>query len=127
MSTDPEFVHVSDKAAVVRFQQSVYGIDPILKAAHRFTDRCHVHAEQSDGMTIVRLTARTALANLRHLAGEFANEVLDQRLRATLAEQTEPIRRLLIAQAFSKVDLLHPGLEGADPLDDPARIGEPDA
>jgi hypothetical protein len=48
------------------------------------------------------------------MAGEFCNEVLDQELRETIAEETAGIRNLLLAQAFSKTSLIDPELETAD-------------
>ncbi len=77
-----------------------------MEAAHRFTDRCGVHVERdASGDIIVRLSAKQSLTNLRTVAQEFANEALDQVLRFKLAAETEPVRRVLIAQAFSRTDL----------------------
>jgi His-Xaa-Ser system protein HxsD len=45
------------------------------------------------------------------LVGEFCNEVLDQDLRETVAEETTGIRNLLLAQAFSKTSLIDSELE----------------
>lgn len=96
----------------VRIQREVYDLDTIAAAAHRFTDRAYVDlSHDGDSRTICRLRPKSSLENLERLAGEFANELLDQKLRARLAEQTEPIRRLLIAQAFSRTNLLHPELD----------------
>ena len=50
---------------------------------------------------IVRLKPRKQLENAEHLAGLVANEVLDQTLRLALKKQTEPVRNLILAQAFS--------------------------
>lgn len=99
----------------MRFDLGVYDRDAILAAAHRFTDRCHVHVERdSDTTMLCRLRTKRTLDNLESLAGDFLNETLDMQLRQKLLRETEPIRRLVIAQAFSKVDLIHPEYD-ADP------------
>lgn len=127
MEPSPDFVRVEGRAALLRLQLALYSSDAILAAAHRFTGRCFVHVEEEPGGTmLVRLQSRGSLDNLETIAGEFANEALDQSLRIKLRMETEPIRRVLIAQAFSKANLLHPILDEANPLSDPLSIGRPD-
>ena len=111
---------------VFSVELDTYGLDPLLKAAHKFTGRCYVHLEhEGRSKVLCRLRGKAQPAG-DELAGEFLNELLDQTLRARLAAATEPVRRVLLAQAFSKINLLHPELDGADPTADPERIGIPD-
>lgn len=122
-----EFLRQEGSALLARVQLSVYGLEPLQKAVHNFTDRCHVHLEQIDERTVLcRFSMKSAGSDLKMLAGEFLNELLDQSLRARLAEKTEPVRRLLLAQAFSKTNLLTPEFDAADPRADPAGIARPD-
>lgn len=117
-ASDPDFVHMEGGSAAVRFQTSVYGLDAIAAAAHRLTDRCHVHIEsEQQGSVLVRIKPKSTLESARVLAGELANHVLDQSLRVRLASETEPIRRVLLAQVFSKVNILRPDLDDAPPQD----------
>jgi His-Xaa-Ser system protein HxsD len=122
-----EFLGAEGKTLVTRVQLGVYGLEPLLKAAHRFTDRCFVHLEYEDAANVLcRFRVKRPLDNIEQIAGDFVNELLDQSLRARLAASTEPVRQLLIAQAFSKTSLFHPELDSADPFTDPASIGNPD-
>jgi His-Xaa-Ser system protein HxsD len=123
-----DFIHRSPDGLVVRLQVRAYGADAIGRAAHRFTDRCYVHLEyEGDDYLLCRLKAKRPGLDGEDLAGEFANEALDQMLRARLASETEPTRLLLLAHAFSNTNIAHPELDGDVPSDDPARIGEADA
>jgi His-Xaa-Ser system protein HxsD len=127
MTLEVDFIKIEGGAAVVRLEIGVYGLDPILKAAHSLTRLCYVHVETEDqGAVLCRLRAKQSLQDATHLAGMFVNEVLDQRLRSRLSEQTEPVRRLLMAQAFSKLNLLEPDLDTVSPQSDPLGIAAPD-
>jgi hypothetical protein len=57
------------------------------------------------------------------LEGEFRNELLDQDLRETIAEETGRVRNLLLAQAFSGLSLTDADADAADFRDDPLGIG----
>lgn len=112
---------------VVIFDSSVYRLTAVKKAAHKWGDRCHVLIEPLDSeKTKVTLKAKKLLENVEFLAGEFCNEVLDQELREVVAAETEGIRNLLMAEAFSKTSLIDQQFESADFHDDPAGITKPD-
>ena len=51
------------------------------------------------------MTAEVREVAVPTLEGEFRNELLDQDLRETIAEETERVRNLLLAQAFSGLSL----------------------
>lgn len=128
MTTEPrQFVELADGHALVRFQVAVYSLAAVMAAAHRVTDRCFVHVEKDGADWIAcRLVSKHSDIDLAALGGDFSNEVLDQQLRARLAEETEGVRRLLLAQAFSRTNILQPELDTVDPAADPQAIGRPD-
>jgi His-Xaa-Ser system protein HxsD len=108
---------------IVRLQTSVYGIRPIAEAAHRFTARCTVQIEQSEGTVSCRIKSKDARSSAQSIADEFVNEVLDQFLRSKLEEETRDIRNLLLAHAFSNTSIFHPELDESEPDEDPSDIG----
>jgi hypothetical protein len=57
------------------------------------------------------------------LEGNFRNELLDQDLRESIADQTERVRNLLLAQAFSGLAPTDAAADTADYRDDPLDIG----
>jgi His-Xaa-Ser system protein HxsD len=106
----------------------VYRLSAVKKAAHRLVDRCFAHIELlSEGSIQVRLTAKSDKAPLHTLEGEFRNELLDQDLRECIAEETERVRNLLLAQAFSGLGLADATADTADFRDDPLGIGRSQA
>ncbi len=77
----------------------IYGELAVLKATYRFTDRYFIKIEKG----AVTFTPKgTAIDN--NLEGKFFNELLDQRLREKIAQETLPARNLIMAYALSSLD-----------------------
>src|SRR4051812_21549885 len=94
--------------AIVELDTRVFRLEAVKKAAYRFGGRCFARFELV-GPTTVRVTLNPRLPEeVERLVGEFRNEVLDQELRETVAAETEAVRNLILAQAFSKTALLDP-------------------
>lgn len=126
-NSEPEFLRCDAEGTVFRADPAVYGEQAILEAVHRFTRRCFVLIDREPtGVFVCRVTPRVKGDVPRDLAGALANEILDQSLRQRLHAETEPIRRLLLAQAFSRTDILHPDLDESSPADDVRGIAAPD-
>jgi His-Xaa-Ser system protein HxsD len=106
----------------------VYRLPAVKKAAYRLGDRCFVQIEApTDGRLLVRLTPKPGNTGLGALEGDFLNELLDQELRESIAEETERVRNLILAQAFSGTSLTDTVAEAADYRDDPLGIGKSQA
>lgn len=110
---------------VISISTSVYRLSAVKKAAYRLGDRCFVRIESlTEASVQVKLTAKSANIPLDTLEGEFLNELLDQDLRESIAEETERVRNLILAQAFSGASLTDPIADTADYRDDPLGIGQ---
>ena len=59
---------------------------------------------------------------MNELAGEFSNELVNQKVRLDVAAETKAIRELIVAQAFAEADLLGGGDSEADYVTDPRGI-----
>ncbi|HYV43306.1 MAG TPA: His-Xaa-Ser system protein HxsD [Myxococcaceae bacterium] len=96
------------KETSIELDTAVYRLNAIKKAAYRFGDRCHVEiGTVAEGRARVTLRPKEPLVgDLEQLAGELRNEVLDQELREVVAQETEAVRNLILAQAFSKTSIL---------------------
>jgi len=105
MQMDHEFQYQADERSVIfEIQENVYPLDAIYGAAYLFIDRCYVFLKRpADAVVSVRLKTKEPAADERvldALAGEFANELLNQAFRARLAESTGKIREYYVARAF---------------------------
>ena len=83
--------------------ETIYPLDAIYGASYLFVDRCYVFLSRpADKQVEVRLKSREPASEdaLDALAGEFANELLNQVLRQRVSESTAKIREYYMARAF---------------------------
>ena len=107
----------------LEFDPVVYRLSAVKKAAYKFGNRLHIRVEIRDGGRVhANLRCKSDSDDLAYLAGEFYNEALDQELREQVADETMPIRNLLLAQAFSKTSLVDPLGDDGDWSADPKAI-----
>jgi His-Xaa-Ser system protein HxsD len=112
------------EGVLLLFDTKIYRISAIKKAAHKFGNQFHCLISTRDDASIeVVLKPKAPLDNLEYLAGEFCNEALDQDLREVIAEQTDAVRNLLLAHAFSRTSLVNAELDTVDYHADPLGIG----
>ncbi len=114
--------------------ESVYPLEAIYGACYLFLDRCYVYLTRPKAESVsVRLTSQESADTeaLDSLAGEFANELLAQALRAKLSQSTARIREYYTAAALRaatsapSVDDLLAELESEELLEDPLEIMVP--
>lgn len=120
----------------VRFpiDEGLFPLDAIYGAAYLFVDRCYVFLDRpADGQVEVQLRAKGDAdeATLEALAGEFANELLNQALRIRVGDSTRKIREYTMAKAFfsqsqtSSIDALLAELDAEELDEDPLEIEVP--
>ncbi len=115
---------VNDDSLVIAVNSDLYSRDALLRVSYLFTDRCYLFLSQEEGSPVihVRFTRKSPETNLNQLAGEFSNELINQKVRLDIAAETKSIRELIVAQAFAEADLFGGGDPEADYLDDPREI-----
>jgi His-Xaa-Ser system protein HxsD len=89
-----------------------YHLSAIKKAAYRFADRFTTvlgSAEHDSVGMSLRFKPSISAAAARDAVHQFFQELLDQELRQQIAEETEPLRTLILAHAFSNLDLVERG------------------
>src|SRR3954471_3059203 len=92
---------------VLRYRVStgLYSKEAVFRACYLFTDRCFLFLEQGDEESIfVEFRKRSPTADLNEILGSFANELINQKVRADIARETQTIRELIVRQAFSGAD-----------------------
>src|SRR5262249_17992120 len=86
----------------------VYSLTAIKKAAYRFVDRfaANISVENDNVVCLLTFTAASLSERQRSaIVGDFMQEVLDQDLREQIRTETEPVRNLILAYAFSKTGI----------------------
>lgn len=90
----------------------VYRLAAIKKAAYRFADRftAVLGSPENDRLPLsLRFKANVPETAAKEITRQFFQELLDQELREQVAEETSALRTLILAQAFSNVDLIKRG------------------
>lgn len=92
----------------VTFDVAVFSLDAVKTACYKFIDRFTSDIEIHDGKIICHLKFddKSSEAVLSAHADNLKKEVLDQDLRLKLKTETESIRNLIFAHAFSKTGLI---------------------
>lgn len=114
--------------------EALYPRDAIYGAAYLFVDRCFLFLTRpADDKVEVRLKPKEGEGNelLGKLAGEFANELLNQVVRIRVGESTAQIREYYMAKAFfadtnqTSIDALLAELDAEELEEDPLEISVP--
>jgi len=87
------------------FDAASHTADAIQRAAYRLCDRISIELVSDETAHRCTLEA-VGDTNLDALIGDFRTEVLDQVLRERIRAETEPIRTMILAQAFSKTGVV---------------------
>lgn len=91
----------------VSFSSKVFDLETVKKAAYTFTDVCSIAIDIKDDTIVCKLSAlkQSSDISLSEIADLLKNEVLDQDLRRKIAEETGPMRNVILAYAFSRTGL----------------------
>ena len=102
---DLELVYdLGTQAVSFDLHEELYAKEAVYGAAYLFVDRAYVFLTRpGDHLIRVRLRSRDAVSEeqLVALAGEFANELLNQMVRRQVSESTRQIREYTLARARS--------------------------
>lgn len=105
MPQDPEAVEIS-------FDRSTTELDALQQAAYAVADLMTVDIRASGTEYVCALFPRRAGLAGDELRHRIRAEVIDQALRLRIAKETEPIRNLIFALAFSETGLAGSGETG---------------
>ena len=96
-----------EAAVELSFAATTTSIDAIQRAAYRFSDRFSCELIPGEDAHLCRLTPVSEVAVAKEVAS-FRTEILDQTLRERIRAETEPIRTMILAQAFSRTGVVDP-------------------
>lgn len=102
MSQDPEAVTIS-------FDRNTTELDALQRAAYAITDLMTVDIRESAQEYVCTLYPRRDGIGADELRHRIRAEVIDQALRLRIARETEPVRNLVFALAFSQTGLADGG------------------
>lgn len=108
----------------VTIDTALYSPEAVLKTCYLFLDQCYlfVNARDSDLSEINVYFSQSDKSNdLIKIIGEFSNRLIWQEVHQKVANETQTIREIIVAQALTEGNILdHSGSEAdynSDPLD----------
>lgn len=125
---------LSERTVSLDVHESLFNIDAIYGAAYLFVDRCWLFLTRpSENVVGVHLKSKEDADQtvLESLAGEFANELLNQAIRIQITESTATLREYTMARAFfttpvqSSIDALLAELDAEELEEDELEISVP--
>lgn len=97
------------EAVKISFDRSITELDALQRAAYAVADLMTVDISTSGTDYICTLFPRRSGLDADTLKHGIRTEVIDQTLRLRIAKETEPIRNLIFALAFSETGLADDG------------------
>ncbi len=125
---------LGERSVAFDLHEEIYPKAAVYGAAYLFVDRAWLFLTRpGDGQIRVRLRSREAASSqdLIGLAGEFANELLNQVMRMQISASTASLREYTLARAFFggearvSIDALLAELDAEELDDDPLEIEVP--
>jgi His-Xaa-Ser system protein HxsD len=97
-----------DERRTLEVDLQVFNLDTIKRAAYRFTDRFALDLHTSAQTAVCTLIFENGVGSdrIERAIQEFRKELLDQDLRARIGEETQGVRNLILAHAFSGTGLI---------------------
>ena len=96
------------KTISVNFDSHVFSLVAVKKAAYKYIDSfsADINIKDDEVRCVLNFTSPISDESFARLVDEFKKEVLDQDLREKLKVETEPVRNLILAHAFSKTGIV---------------------
>jgi len=102
-------ISCDEGAYCVKIDTSIYSLLAVKKAAYKFADRVSVVISPQNGSKIAVLfncVGDQSAKDLQQIISDFCNELLDQDLREIIRQETNQVRNLILAHAFSRTSLV---------------------
>jgi His-Xaa-Ser system protein HxsD len=114
----------SGSALSIFVDTNIYPLEVVFRTCYGFTDKCYLFLSTTDSPTTinVRFKQKSESGGIETVAGEFSNELISQKVRRDVANETKAIRELIVAQAFAEADLIDRSECNASYIDDPRGI-----
>jgi len=92
----------------IKFERDLYSPDCIKKAAYKYIDQFAIDIVKKEKFweVVISFDLNTEEEEQQVFIDDFKKEVLDQDLRERIKKETESVRNLILAHAFSKTILI---------------------
>jgi len=110
MADNPILFTIESNNLCIRLDLNIYPIQAIKKTCYKFTTRFPTIIKEEDNRNSVTvaltLPQKVNKEEVNDISKQFLQELLDENLRDLISKETDALRNLIIAQAFSKTSLI---------------------
>ena len=116
---------MTSETSTFEFDLRLHRLLALKKAAYKFSGSFDVQMQILEDKRVRVMLRQEDMKDTHSLkASDFPTEVLDQELRESISQETEGVRNLLLAQAFSSLSLVDPDSDKVEFGHDPLNIRE---
>ena len=83
--------------------KEIYEKDAVINASYKYTDKCFLKIEPREENIEIIFEVKSNDINLKEIALDFANEILDQQVRINCGREFKLVREQLVKKAFSSI------------------------
>lgn len=80
-----------------------YDKNAILNASYKYTDKCYINIERLEFSTEIYFESKEEQLDLKNIALDFGNELIDQQIRLNCGKEFKIIRDELVKKAFASI------------------------
>ena len=108
MTTFDDVIQSIDKDTLnIKVSTELYSKEAVFRTCYWYTDKCYLFLEKGNNSISIFFKPKSGQSvDLKILASEFLNELINQKVRSDVTNETGKIRELIVAQAFAEVNLL---------------------
>lgn len=91
---------------VLEIDENVFSLDSIKKSVYKFSSNAEIQIEKNDRKITLYIKIKDGKTPAHLIKENLNREILDQDLRESIKKETESVRNLILANAFSKTKLI---------------------
>lgn len=84
--------------------KEIYEKDAVINASYKYTDKCFLKIEPREESIEIIFEAKSNDINLKEIALDFANEILDQQVRINCGREFKLVREEIVKKAFKSIE-----------------------
>ena len=88
---------------LLKVPKDIYEKEAVLNASYKFTNMCYINIDTIENIIEVLFQAKKDDINLKEIALEFGNELIDQQIRLNTGKEYKVIREELVKKAFNSI------------------------
>lgn len=83
--------------------KDIYYKESVINSSYKFTDKCFIKIDSSEHYFDIFFESKIETVNLKEIALNFLNEIIDQQIRINCAKEYKLIQEEIVKKAFKSI------------------------